>query len=304
MRAMILAAGLGTRLRPLTDQIPKPLAPVVDKPNIVRTIEHLASCGITEIAINLHHLPEAIRAALGDGSHLGVSIAYSHEPKILGTGGGIKQALPLLGDGTFVVVNGDALFAPDLDAALAAHRRRGALATLVLRRDPQAEEFGAVGLDDGDRIRRLVWAGDPTTGHRQFMFTGVHVLEPEIAPRLPDDGCIVRQTYAPLVEHERAPIYGVVDESYFCDLGTPQRYLEANLALVTGRERLTGLVPPAEGVYLGTDVDLGEGCRVGPAAVIGDRAQLAPGISVERAVVLAGARVDRDVRDEIVLPHP
>ncbi|MBW2277833.1 MAG: NDP-sugar synthase, partial [Deltaproteobacteria bacterium] len=253
MRAMILAAGFGTRLRPLTEKVPKPLVPVVGKPNIVRTIEHLRGFGVTEIVINLHHLPQAIREALGDGAAWGVSIAYSAEPRILGTGGGIKQALPLLGDETFLVVNGDALFAPDIDAALRAHRRHGALATLVLREDPEADNFGAVGLDDSDRVRRLVWAGDPESGPRSLMFTGVHLLEPAIASRLPDDGCIVRQTYAPLVE-DGAPVFGTTDDGYFCDLGTPQRYLEANLTLVTGREHLPRLEPPQDGIYLGSDV--------------------------------------------------
>jgi NDP-sugar pyrophosphorylase family protein len=301
MRAMILAAGFGTRLRPLTERIPKPLVPVVGKPNIVRTVEHLRRFGITEIAVNLHHLPEAIRALLGDGSSLGVHIAYSHEPRILGTGGGIKKALPLLGDETFVVVNGDALFAPDLAAALRVHRRSGALATLVVRQDPGAEAFGAVGIDDEGRIRRLVWAGDPAAASRHLMFTGVHLLEPEIAARLPDEGCIVRQTYAPLVG-DRAPLFGAVDDGYFCDLGTPERYLEANLALVTGRERLPGLEPPSDGVYLGSEVQVGDGCRIGPGVVIGDRARLAPGIRVARAVVLETAEVTSDTYGAIVAP--
>jgi len=301
MRAMILAAGFGTRLRPLTEQIPKPLVPVVGKPNIVRTIEHLRGFGITDIVINLHHLPDAIRRALGDGSALGVSIAYTEEPQILGTGGGVKRALPLLGDETFAVLNGDALFAPDLDAALRLHRRRGALATLVLREDPQAETFGAVGLDDGDRIRRLVWAGDESAATRNLMFTGVHLIEPEIATSLPDDGCIVRQTYAPFVE-QGAPLFGAVDDGYFCDLGTPERYLEANLALVTGAERLPGLEPPANGIHLGAGVEIGEGCRIVREAVIGDRARLAPGIALERSVVLDDAEVTADTADSIVAP--
>jgi len=301
MRAMILAAGLGTRLRPLTERVPKPLVPVVGTPNIVRTIAHLRSFGITEIVVNLHHLPDAIRGALGDGSALGVSIAYSSEPQILGTGGGIRQALPLLGDETFVVLNGDALFAPDFDAALRAHRRRGALATLILREDPQAEEFGAVGLDGEDRIRRLVWAGDPAAGDRRAMFTGVHMLEPGIASRLPDEGCIVRQTYAPLVE-AGAPLYGTLDRGYFCDLGTPRRYLEANLDLVTGRERLPGLEPPPDGVFLGSGVEIGADCRIEPGAVIGDRARLAGGIRIRRTVVLEGAEVTTDTESAIVAP--
>jgi NDP-sugar pyrophosphorylase family protein len=300
MRAMILAAGLGTRLRPLTEQIPKPLMPVVGTPNIVRTIEHLRGFGVRELVINLHHLPDRIRDSLGDGSGLGVRIEYSFEPQILGTGGGLSQALPLLGDETFLVVNGDALFAPDLAAAIAAHRRRGALATLVVRADPQAEEFGAVWLDADDRLRRLVWAGDPGAGNRALMFTGVHVIEPAIVNHLPTEGCIVRETYVPLLL-AGAPLFGVEDSGYFCDLGTPRRYLDANVDLVTGCARLPGFDPPPDGVLVGDGAEIGERCQLRPGTVVGQGARLLPGISIGPAVVLPGAEVRRDTRDEIVL---
>src|SRR5512137_1319441 len=228
MRAMILAAGLGTRLRPLTEHTPKPALPVVDVPNIVRTIAHLRRSGITEIVVNLHHCPEVLRALLGDGAAFGVSIAYSEErPEILGTGGGIRRARALLGDRTFCVVNGDALFAPDLAAALAAHRSSGAIATMIVRRDADAERLGPVGLDGGNRVRRLIDAGKERTGLEVYMFTGVHVLEPEIFALLPESGCIVRGAYMPLVLR-LGPIGAHVESGTFCDLGTPRTYLDAN----------------------------------------------------------------------------
>jgi NDP-sugar pyrophosphorylase family protein len=302
MRAMILAAGFGTRLRPITDTIPKPLLPVVGVPNIVRTISHLKRFGIRELVLNLHHLPEAIPAALGDGADLGVHIDYLREsPEILGTGGGIRNALPLLGPETFVVVNGDALFAPDLDAAVAAHRRSGALATLLVRPDPEAERLGAVGLDEGGRVRRLVHAGEPQPPERTFMFTGVHLLEPAIAAHLPAAGCVVRRTYIPLLERGAA-LHGHVEPGYFCDLGTPARYLGANTDLVLGRARLPGIdLEPGE-AWIAPDAEIGDGCVVGGGAVIGPRARIAPGVHVRRAVVLDGATVERDIGDAIVRP--
>jgi NDP-sugar pyrophosphorylase family protein len=302
MRAMILAAGLGTRLRPVTDTIPKPLLPVVGVPGIVRAILHLKRCGIRELVVNLHHLPGAIPAVLGDGAGLDVHIEYLREsPGILGTGGGVRNALPLLGDGTFVVINGDALFAPDLEAIVSAHRRSGALATLVVRPDPDAEELGAVGLDGDGRVRRLVHTGAPQPRERTFMFTGVHVIEPDIVEHLPAAGCIVRQTYIPLLE-QGAALHGHVEFGYFCDLGTPARYVGANADLVQGAVHLPGIEPCTGGAWIAPDAEVEPGCEIGGGAVIGHRAWIAPGVRVHRAVVLDGALVDRDVSDAIVRP--
>ena len=155
MRAMILAAGLGTRLKPITDHLPKPLVPVVGVPNIVRLIAHLKRFDITEIVINTHYLPEIIENALGDGARHGVGIVYSRETEILGTGGGIKRALPHLGDETFVVINGDSLFTPDISRAVRMHKKQKALATLLVGEDPESDKYGAVGLDRDGRIRKL-----------------------------------------------------------------------------------------------------------------------------------------------------
>lgn len=300
MRAMILAAGLGTRLRPLTAKRPKPLLPVVGVPNIVRSIRHLVRAGIREIVVNSHHLPEVLEAALGDGAAFGAAIAFSREAVLLGTGGGIRRALPLLGDGTFVVVNGDALFAPDIRCAVEAHRDTGALATLVLRADPEAETLGAVGLDGHGRIRRLVFAKDAAAAERTYMFTGVHVLEPEIGGALPENGCIVRETYIPLLA-EGARLFGLPEEGYFCDLGTPARYLAANVELVTGSARLPGIDPPPGGVYLGAGAVVGRGADLRPGTVICDGAKVAPGVRLERAVVLEGAVARCDAEDAVVM---
>jgi len=133
MKAMVLAAGLGTRLRPLTDRTPKPLLPVAGRPILLWNLLLLKRHGITDIIINLHHLGEQIVQVLGDGSRFGMRVAYSHEPTLLGTGGGIKQAAPFLKDGSFLVLNGDTLSACDLTGLIAAHRAGSALFTLALR---------------------------------------------------------------------------------------------------------------------------------------------------------------------------
>ncbi len=301
MRAMILAAGLGTRLRPITEELPKPLVPVVGVPNIVRLIAHLKRSGITEIVINAHHLPEILEETLGDGSHLDVEIVYSREAEILGTGGGIKRALPLLGGETFIVINGDALFTPDIGHAVRIHKKQEALATLLVREDPESDKYGAVGLDNNSQIRKLVWSGNEHEVKKNYMFTGGHILEPEIGDYLPDEGCIVRKTYIPMLE-EGTPLWGLPTDGYFCDLGTLERFLQANIALVTGQTAIAGYRSSQSGTYVGKHVSLGQNCRLGPGTIICDHAVIAPNTSLERTVVFEGATVSKNVKDAIVTP--
>ena len=302
MHGMILAAGLGTRLRPLTDTFPKPLMPVAGVPNIVRIIERLKEAGIETIVINTHWQPDALKARLGSGKTFGVEIVYSDEPILLGTGGGIRRALPFLGQNGFVVVNGDALFAPDFNRIFQFHKAHGGPATMVLRADPNAERYGAVGIDEENRIRRLVWAGKQTPNLRTYMFCGVQVLENEIASELPDRGCIVRSTYVPRVE-QNLPLYGIVDDSYFCDLGTPERFLDANLRLVTGSETLRGFEAPDDGIYVGENVSLHPGCTLHPGTVICDGARIEAPISISASVILENTRVHQPLHRCVAAPN-
>lgn len=297
---MILAAGLGTRLAPLTDQLPKPMVPVLGVPNIVRIIQRLKAADIREVVINTHWLGDTLETFLGNGDKFDVDIAYSRENVLLGTGGGIKKALPLLGEYPFLVVNGDALFAPDFKATAAFHRAHSALATLVVRRDPAAETYGAVGLDESGRVRRLVWAGDPEGAVESFMFTGMHVLNPAIGDLLPDEGCIVRKTYIPLLEANE-PLFGLPVDGYFCDLGTPERYLQANVRLARGLDRVADISSPPGGVYIGSDAHIADTARLSPGTVIGADAIVGDGLSLKNAVVLDGAEVASDVRNAVVL---
>jgi mannose-1-phosphate guanylyltransferase len=298
---MILAAGLGTRLRPVTSVLPKPLIPVVGVPNIIRIIDQLKAAGICEFVINTHHLSDVLIRTLGDGAKWNVQIEYSREDdELLGTGGGIKKALPILGDETFIVINGDALFAPEVGAIVKAHKDTGALATLVVREDPESEKYGAVGLDRNNRLQYLVWAGDEGLVHKRFMFTGMHIINPRLGEYLPDNGCIVRETYIPLLE-KQAPLFGYPTGGYFCDLGTPERYIEANTALVTGKESIPGCDAGPNGTYIGKGVTVPSDCQLGPGTVICEGAKIANGVKMlRRVVVLPGAIVEQDQQDAIV----
>jgi CTP:phosphocholine cytidylyltransferase-like protein len=164
MKAMILAAGLGTRLRPLTETTPKPLLPVGGTPLIVWNLLLLRAGGIREVIINLHYLGSMIEAALGDGSRWDMQIAYSYEPELLGTGGGLKKAEEFFEGESFLVMNGDTLTNVDLPALQEFHRSQAGVATLVLRDDPHAEQWGAVESDAQDRILRINGRGPMVVG--------------------------------------------------------------------------------------------------------------------------------------------
>jgi NDP-sugar pyrophosphorylase family protein len=216
--AMILAAGLGTRLRPLTLDRPKPLVEVAGRPLITYNLLLLRRHGIADVIINLHHHGDALRAALGDGSAFGVRIRYSPEDPLLDTGGAIKNAEPLLRAETdFLVLNGDTIIDLPLDRLLAAHRAHAATATLVLRRDPEQARYGLVEIDDTDRIRRFLGVPaavpEPLT---PYMFAGVHALSSRIFRSMPAGRpfSITRETYPALLAAGE-PLYGLPFDGFW-----------------------------------------------------------------------------------------
>jgi NDP-sugar pyrophosphorylase family protein len=224
-RAMVLAAGRGTRLAPLTDRLPKPLMPVAGKPLLGRILEFLHAGGIAEVVINLHHLGHLIEQEIGDGARFGVRVRYSWEPHILDTGGGIKQAEPLLEGEPFVVANGDSLLELSLRDVVEFHRARGGIATIVLRPAPDAANWGLIELDPDDRVRRVVGLppGPVDVPLRGFMFPGLHVFEPEVF-RFMDVGAsfgVIRETYPRLLgAGER--VNGFVTDARWITIDTPE----------------------------------------------------------------------------------
>lgn len=302
VRAMVLAAGLGTRLRPLTLVRPKPVVPLLDRPLATYALEHLRRSGIEEVALNTHHLAHVMRTVLGERCSTpagDVALRYVHEPEIRGTGGGIAGMLPLMGGETFVVTNADVLYAPDLGAALAHHRRLGAIATLVVRSDPDVARWGAVEIDDAGRVLRIV--GKPTSvarvASRACMFAGVHIVEPELAAHLPEIGCVIRQTYQPLLA-AGATLGAFVDDAPWRDLGDVRAYLDTNRDLVAGRVRWPGVVPPADARWIATDAAIDERASLGAEVIVGARSRIGPH-RLERAVVWPDANVTSDVIDAV-----
>lgn len=292
--AMVLAAGLGTRLRPLTDELPKPAVPVLNRPLAAFTFDHLARHGVRNVGLNTHHLAAQLRAALEPEVPSGMASLFVHEPEILGTGGGIRQVWRALGEpDPFLVLNGDVLFEPDLFGALSHHVALGAVATMVLRAVPDADRYGAVEIDEAGQVQRLL--GVPATPERplrKLMFTGVHILSARALASLPERGCVVRQGYRTWLEAGEV-IAGFVDTNPWLELGTPADYANAQLGLIA-RDDGTGVSDSL--IHATSHVDpkasvkgsiLGAGCHVEGA------------VKIERAILWPGAHVDHDVRDAI-----
>ncbi len=235
MKAMILAAGFGTRLKPLTDATPKPLLPVAGTPMIVWNLLLLKRHGILDAVINLHHLGTMIEQALGNGARFGMRITYSHEPVILGTGGGIKQAEGLFGGEPVLVLNGDTLFELDLTALIALHQERDAAATLVLRHDPEAARWGLVEVTDQAQVMRITGRGRTTSmpTHAR-MFAGIHILHPRLLRSLAvgKESSIIDAYVQGIQEGER--IMGYDFDGYWTDVGTPERYAQVQRDAAAG----------------------------------------------------------------------
>lgn len=306
MRAMILAAGFGTRLRPLTAATPKPLLPVANRPMIEYVLTCLREGGVDEVVVNTHHLAETMEDGLRAVDTGGLAVHVSRERRILGTAGGPKKAAPFLEDGTFILANGDFLIDIDLGRVIAFHRSRGAAATMVLRDDPA----GGIYTDGEGRIRRfLEGAGE---GLRQTGFTGIHVLEPDVFKVIPRNTPweINRQAY-PEMKKRGWPLFGYIHEGYWREAGNPADYILANSEVIAGRAgRLSpgpGELNPAGAQNMRPPVLAGEGtviapdANVGPNVVLGPQSVVEAGAALSNAVVLEGAAVPAGFRGEGVI---
>jgi len=295
MKAMILAAGFGERLWPLTADRTKPALPVLGKPLVGYVAEYLARFGITNVVVNLHHEPDSVRRALGDGSSFGVNLQYVHEPVILGTSGALDNARALLDTDTFVVINGKLVTGIDLSAALQHHREQNALATLVLKPNLARERFSIVETQDG-LVTKFAGMPSPEKSDAEppLMFTGIHIMEPRIfdyVPRRVFSDTVVDVYPQAMAKGER--IVAHVTDGMWHELSTLQRYLEISLALLHEERRqfYAGAYP-----WFGTnavvhDSILWDNVVIGPdakinRAVLADNVRIPAGETVEDAVVV------------------
>jgi NDP-sugar pyrophosphorylase family protein len=297
MKAMILAAGFGTRLWPLTVGRTKPALPFLNRPLIAYTIEYLKRHGVEDLIINLHHEPDSVREQIGDGSDYGVRIDYSvEEPEILGTSGALDRVRDRLDKETFLVINGKIITDIDLGAAVAAHRDRQALATLVLLPNDKRERFSEVKITEDGRVSEFAGfpeSGNPQSASPQFgrnpqsplMFTGIHVLDPGIFEYIPRGvfSDSVRDVYPKAMADGKTVAAHVADgASSWRELSTIERYLTISLEFLR-RE--------------GRDTIMDEGCEVESGATV-ERSVL-----WRRARVCGGARLTECVvGDDVIIP--
>lgn len=286
MRAMILAAGFGTRLWPLTIDRTKPAIPFLNKPLVVYSAEYLRRFGVSEMVVNLHHQGESIREALGDGESLGVRIHYSEETDILGTSGALDYARHWFEDATFAVMNGKVVTDIDLNAALETHRERNALATLVLKKNRKRERFSTVILDSAGNIERFGPFPAPNDCDEEnlpLLFTGIQILEPEIFNYIPRNRFSHSTTdvYPRAIAEGRIVAAHVSDGEWY-EMSTLARYLEISLDFMHKEDRR---------------VICGDG------TIIEDGAEAVDSVLWNRVRVEAGAQLHQAiVGDDVVIP--
>jgi NDP-sugar pyrophosphorylase family protein len=285
MRAMIVAAGLGTRLRPLTSLRPKPALPVRGIPLVAYPLALLARAGVREVAVNVHHLPERLVDACAAWSPPGLALHFSHEPELLDTGGGIARVAAFLRESDpCLLIGGDMVVDLDVAALLAEHRRSGRAVTAVLRRDPRAERFGTIGVDRAGRVRRIGRRFDLGGEVDSGVYTWVNVVSARAFDFLPARRVFshLDDWWAPELARGSDAIGAVVlgpGEGCWEPVGTPAEYLHANFAL----PRLS---------YLDVETRArAAGARLRPDLVVGAGAEVAPDAKLERVVVWDGERI-------------
>lgn len=219
---MVLAAGLGTRLRPLTERVPKALVEVGGRPLVGYALAQLAFAGIRDVIVNVHHLAEAVESSLGDGSSFGVRLRYSRESELLDSGGGIRRARWFLEGGTFLVLNADTIQDVPLPDLLAAHRESGAWATLVVRSDPRVERYGVVEVDEAGKVRRILGRPQAPGGGRRTMYAGVAVFEPEAFRYFPEGKSSLTRDVLPRMLSSGAEVGAYVYRGYWRTVDTAE----------------------------------------------------------------------------------
>jgi mannose-1-phosphate guanylyltransferase len=320
VQALILAGGEGTRLRPLTSAIPKPVVPLAGRPFITYMVEWLRGHGVDDVILACGFMADGVRSVLGDGSALGVRLRYIEEPEPLGTGGALKFAEELLED-RFMMLNGDVLTDMDLTAQLAQHEATGASGTLALIGVEDPTAYGLVRLRADNAVSEFLEKPDPSEIDTNLVNAGAYILERSVLETLPPAGTncsIERHVFPALVGHD---LYGFPQTGYWMDIGTPERYLQGTFDILEGnvsteigtRIAAAGMAlaegAAIEGRLVGPAL-VGSGCSVARGAIVGGRTVLgrdvtvATGAHVESSVVLDGTRIGAhtSVRESIIGP--
>jgi mannose-1-phosphate guanylyltransferase/mannose-1-phosphate guanylyltransferase/phosphomannomutase len=305
MRAMVLAAGLGTRLRPITYEVAKPMVPVLDRPVMAHIVDLLERSGVSEIVANLHHFPQPIR------DYFGERISFRYEEELLGTAGGVRNCADLLGEETFFVISGDALTDIDLGALLRSHRERGAVVTLAAKRVADTREYGVVLHDDDGAVTGFQEKPEPADARSDLGNCGIYCLEPEVFDHFPPQPFVDwAQDVFPVLLERQVPFYVHRIEEYWNDIGSLAELRQGTFDALAGLLAVTvpgtrvaeGLtvgegssidgVESLEGpVWIGRDVAIGAGARLTGPLAIGDGARVGAGAALRESIVFPGGEV-------------
>ncbi|MEB3285463.1 MAG: mannose-1-phosphate guanyltransferase [Candidatus Sericytochromatia bacterium] len=316
MKAVLMAGGSGTRLRPLTCDIPKPMVPMLTKPMAEHIINLLKRHGVTDIVITLYYLPHVIQNYFGDGHDFGVKISYAVEEKMpLGTAGCVKAIEDLLDD-TFLVISGDSLTDIDLAQAVAFHKAKQSLATIVLKRVNNPLEFGVVITDEEGRIQRFLEKPSMSEVFSDTINTGTYILEPQVLALLPPDQEVdFSKDLFPLLLQRQDPMYGYVADGYWEDVGNLQSYRQAHYDILDGKvaidhgyTRIEGNIWVGEGtviapsaqisgpVVIGHNCQIGAGATLTPGTVLGDNVIVGEGSSLKRPIIWNNVYIGEEVQ--------
>lgn len=320
MKAMVMAAGLGTRLRPLTYEVPKPMVPVANRPVIELILRSLARGGVTDVVCNLHWFPDTIEGRLGDGSDLGVKLTYSHEKELLGTAGGVRNVRDFFGDEPFLVLAGDALTDIDFAALAAAHERNDGLATLAVKKVSDTREYGVIVTGSDGRIQGFQEKPDPAEALSDLANCMIYALSPEVFDHFPDKPApdFALDVFPALLDGD-IPFYVHETDGYWNDVGSPSEYLQGNLDVAEGHvdvewsgQLVEGSADPGEPgehplgseraglpadcevdgrILVGRGVEVGAGVRFDGPCVIGDGAKIGDGARIKTSVLLPDAEL-------------
>lgn len=315
MRAVLMAGGSGTRLRPLTCDLPKPMVPILNRPIAEHIINLLKRHQITEVIATLHYLPDVMRDYFQDGGDFGVQMTYAvEEDQPLGTAGCVKNIDELL-DQTFLVISGDSITDFDLTAAIEFHKQKKSKATLVLTRVPNPVEFGVVITDEEDRIRRFLEKPSSSEIFSDTVNTGIYILEPEVLEYLPENQeCDFSKELFPLLLEKDEPMYGYIAQGYWCDVGHLDAYRESQYDGLHRKVKLDyAYDEQSPGVWVGQNTFIepsakleapcliGSNCRIGArvqiagGTVVGDNVTIGADANLKRPIVWNGAIIGEEV---------
>ena len=301
MKAMVLAAGFGKRFQPLTRILPKAMFPVLGRPLLSHTFDLLQSANISEVAVNIHHLPDSIINYFEKEKPPHLNLHFSREERILGTAGGIKKMQGFLEDGSFMLINSDIITDIALNQVIDFHKKNNSKLTLVVRQDISPEQYDSIEICEDGRIVHFVGASSKNIPEKttRVMFTGIQIMEPEIFERIPaGQFCGTTEDIFPQMVQDGIPIYGYIYDGYWKDMGNRENYLQVNADALDEKVFLKGIfpnelngpfiIPP---VLVGHNCHIAENSKIGPHTVIGPNCKIKNGAVVENSILWEGVTI-------------